>query len=227
MGSVILYFWPRWKKLKLDFFKWVLLATAVTGLVGWSLKKGIEAFLIPIFFQGTRAEIEQLFKSLPLIACGLFVVGILIWFSGSRPQQKVKKSLSPRLVMLIGLVQGLCLPLRGFSRSGATISTAILGGLSKALSEDFSFALAVALTPAAIWMEGHRLVAASGARGLGVADVGGGILPGILGMALSFIAGLVALRWLSSWLEQGKWKYFGLYCMGASIFIFGYFLTMR
>jgi undecaprenyl-diphosphatase len=35
-------------------------------------------------------------------------------------------------------------------------------------------------------------------------------------MLLSFVAGLVALRWLSRWLELGRWHFFGLYCVLAS-----------
>jgi undecaprenyl-diphosphatase len=35
-------------------------------------------------------------------------------------------------------------------------------------------------------------------------------------MLLSFLAGLVALRWLSRWLEHGRWHYFGFYCLAAS-----------
>ncbi len=42
------------------------------------------------------------------------------------------------------------------------------------------------------------------------------LLPGLLGMAFSFAAGLVALRWLSAWLEKGRWKYFGYYCLIAA-----------
>ena len=41
-------------------------------------------------------------------------------------------------------------------------------------------------------------------------------LPGIVGMFFSFLAGLAALRWLSSWLEHGRWHYFGFYCLAAS-----------
>jgi undecaprenyl-diphosphatase len=41
-------------------------------------------------------------------------------------------------------------------------------------------------------------------------------LPGIAGMFFSFLAGLAALRWLSSWLEHGRWHYFGFYCLAAS-----------
>jgi undecaprenyl-diphosphatase len=58
----------------------------------------------------------------------------------------------------IGAVQGLCLPFRGFSRSGATISTGMLVGVTKARAEVFSFALAVILTPPAIAREVLRVV---------------------------------------------------------------------
>jgi undecaprenyl-diphosphatase len=39
-------------------------------------------------------------------------------------------------------------------------------------------------------------------------------------MVLSFIAGLAALKWLSSWLESGKWYLFGIYCLVASAVVF-------
>ena len=39
-------------------------------------------------------------------------------------------------------------------------------------------------------------------------------------MLLSFVAGLAALRWLSSWLENGRWYLFGIYCMVASAVVF-------
>jgi undecaprenyl-diphosphatase len=30
------------------------------------------------------------------------------------------------------------------------------------------------------------------------------------------VAGLVALRWLSRWLEAGRWHFFGGYCLLAA-----------
>ena len=57
-------------------------------------------------------------------------------------------------------MQGLCLPFRGFSRSGATISAGMLAGVAKARAEEFSFALAVALTPVADGREILRLMKA-------------------------------------------------------------------
>jgi undecaprenyl-diphosphatase len=38
-------------------------------------------------------------------------------------------------------------------------------------------------------------------------------------MVFSFLAGLVALRWLSAWLERGRWKYFGFYAVFAALMI--------
>ncbi|HTR41495.1 MAG TPA: undecaprenyl-diphosphate phosphatase, partial [Pseudomonadales bacterium] len=41
-------------------------------------------------------------------------------------------------------------------------------------------------------------------------------LPSLIGMVFSFAAGLLALKWLSRWLESGKWMYFGVYCIAAA-----------
>ncbi|HTC19980.1 MAG TPA: undecaprenyl-diphosphate phosphatase, partial [bacterium] len=41
--------------------------------------------------------------------------------------------------------------------------------------------------------------------------------PGFLGMAFSFLAGLLALKWLSNWLEEGRWAWFGVYCLAAAV----------
>ena len=41
-----------------------------------------------------------------------------------------------------------------------------------------------------------------------------------VGGAALLLAGLVALRWLSSWLEQGRWAYFGYHCVVFSGVIF-------
>jgi undecaprenyl-diphosphatase len=94
----------------------------------------------------------------------------------------------------------------------------MLAGVPKALAEEFSFALAVVLTPAADGRELLRLMKAqhaSGAAGLAQA-----ILPGItaslLGALFAFLAGLLALRWLSRWLEHGRWYLFGIYCLAAA-----------
>jgi undecaprenyl-diphosphatase len=220
MFAVLYYFWPRWKKLKMDFLKWVIVATGVTGVVGLGLKKFIEKVILERMLGESDAEIEHLFKSLPLIGFSLFMVGILIFFAGKKEKKIKKHSLDAPSSIKVGIVQGLCLPFRGFSRSGATISTAMLSGIKKDLAEDFSFALAVVLTPPVIVRELYRLLKASGQSFQLSAEVGQLLMPGMLGMVFSFCAGLLALRWLSAWLERGLWSYFGIYCLTASGIVF-------
>jgi undecaprenyl-diphosphatase len=115
---------------------------------------------------------------------------------------------------IVGIVQGIALPFRGFSRSGSTISAGLALGLPKQKLEEFSFALAVVLTPVVIAQELHRLMKAHALSGDN--SVLHLLAPGLVGMVLSFGAGLLALKWLSGWLEAGRWKFFGFYCLAAA-----------
>jgi undecaprenyl-diphosphatase len=47
-------------------------------------------------------------------------------------------------------------------------------------------------------------------------DLHGTVVVSLLGALFSFVAGLVALKWLSNWLENGRWYLFGIYCLVAS-----------
>jgi undecaprenyl-diphosphatase len=115
---------------------------------------------------------------------------------------------------LIGAVRGLCLPFRGFSRSGATISTAMLLRVAKSRAEAFSFALAVVLTPLVVVREAMRLIHSRDTHGR--TDLASVAFSSLLGAAVAFLAGLLALKWLSRWLEGGRWYLFGIYCLVAA-----------
>jgi undecaprenyl-diphosphatase len=237
MFAVLFYFWPRWKLrffapasrgrsgIDWHFLAMVVFATAVTGVLGLMLKYLIEKVVLIEILHHDKGEVEQLFKNLPLIAGALLAVGVLIIAAGSRETKAEAPVLSPRSSFWIGVIQGLCLPFRGFSRSGATISMGLFCGVSRLLAEEFSFALAVVLTPPVIGLELNRLLHHKGhsasdllQKGTwedlsGLVDL---LLPGLMGMVFSFIAGLVALHFLSAALEKGRWKYFGYYCIAAS-----------
>src|SRR5262249_30103831 len=152
----------------------------------------------------------QLFKNLPMIATALSAAGLLILVSSRFDRPGATSSLTPGVSILIGLVQGLCLPFRGFSRSGATISTGLMCGLPRKLSEEFSFALAVVLTPPLIVRQTWKLLNSPEAGSTPVIDL---LTPGLVGMVFSFLSGLAALRLLSAVLEGGRWVFFGVYCL--------------
>lgn len=225
MLAVIVFFWNSWKE---NFFKdptvfwesvkWITAATAATGFVGLFLKLFIEKILLKGV---SHPEVELLFGNLPLIAAGLAAAGVLILWAGkgqARPS-KEQTTLGFKAALLIGMVQGICLPFRGFSRSGATISTGLILGIEKRKAEDFSFALAVILTPPVILREALRFLKVQHASALHGTSMIGLFLPSVVGMALSFMAGILALQWLSDWLGRGRWYLFGIYCLCASAVI--------
>jgi undecaprenyl-diphosphatase len=226
MFAVIFFFWRAWKrnffasrKVFLKSAKFIAVATIFTAVVGLLLK-----FLVEKLFMKDipHAEIELLFGNLVLISISLAGVGILIMIAGwkVRQRQDAKPGLDIKSSSWIGIVQGACLPFRGFSRSGATISTGLLLGIEKARVEEFSFALAVVLTPPVIAREVLRLLMAQHVNSLTSASTMSLFYPSLLGMALSFVAGIFALRWLSDWLERGRWHFFGIYCVCASLSVF-------
>jgi undecaprenyl-diphosphatase len=216
MFAVLFYFWKRWKGYfvsdlkKRSFVLALIMATSVTGIVGINLKLLLEKIILPWVTGNSHSEIEHLFKSLPLIGFSLFSVGCLIVYAGNHEKNAKSEIMSLKDSVWVGLVQGLCLPFRGFSRSGATISVSLMRGISRGLAEDFSFSLAVLITPPVIFLQLRRLLKAHAFSW----DL---FTPGLLGMGFSFLAGLVALRWLSSWLEQGRWRVFGYYCFFAAL----------
>jgi undecaprenyl-diphosphatase len=221
MFAVIVYFWRSWRA---TYFAsrhalWtnglqVALATAVTGVVGLALLEVIKH----VFAGNAQSfEIEHLFGNTKLIAAGLTCAGLLVIASSRRAGTAVGE-VSSRAAAWIGALQGLCLPFRGFSRSGATISCGLLLGVSRRRAEEFSFALAVVLTPAVIAKEGYRFYKAF-ASSVNFQELWHLLGPSLVGMILSFLAGLAALHWLSRWLEQGRWHFFGVYCLFAGVLV--------
>jgi len=130
MFAVIVYFWSQWRDAYFQstgafkkFAGFVVVATALTGLIGEAIIKIIEK----TFFRNVpHAEIEDLFGHLELIAPALALVGILILIAGiveKRNPKKEANDLNVRQAGIIVDVHGLCLPLHGFPRPGATVLT--------------------------------------------------------------------------------------------------------
>jgi undecaprenyl-diphosphatase len=225
MFAVIVYFWKQWRGTYFQsiasfkkFAGFVVLATALTGLIGEAIIKVIEK---TVFRRFPHGQIEDLFSHLELVAPALALVGILILVAGIAEKRKSAMGLTKttdlnaREAGIIGAVQGLCLPFRGFSRSGATISAGMLLGVAKSRAEMFSFALAVVLTPVVVVRELMRVVYDEHTNG--TAAFVAAAFPTLLGAVFAFLAGLIALKWLSRWLEGGRWYLFGIYCLMAAV----------
>jgi undecaprenyl-diphosphatase len=221
MVAVIVYFWRQWRTTYFQslaafrgFAGRVVVATVLTAVVGEGIALGIAKTALA---GHPHAEIEELFGHLEIIGPALAVAGVLIVAAGliaaRRPAPPGDDTLRLGQASVIGAVQGLCLPFRGFSRSGATISAGLLLGVSRRQAEAFSFALAVVLTPPVVAREALRLLHSRGTDPAGIAGAAG---QSVLGAVVAFGAGLIALRWLSRWLEGGRWYLFGIYCLFAA-----------
>jgi undecaprenyl-diphosphatase len=229
MFAVIVYFWRQWVntffsswEAFLRFAQMVFAGCFLTGLVGYPLN----LLIVHLLGGGIRkAEIEELFNKLNWIAPALAVVGILIiyagWQEARQPANEANrevKSLSWLEAAVMGIVQGFAIPFRGFSRSGSTISAGLLAGGKREAVESFSFALAVAITPIAIAREAYRIHHATHHANIPV-HLASTMVPSLLGLACAFFAGLLGLKWLSGWLEQGRWYLFGIYCLVAAAIV--------
>ena len=228
MFAVILYFWKAWKRTFFSdaaSFRRMCLhvgsATLITLVVGFGLKLLIEKV---IMHGSAHHEMEDLFGHLPSVGTALLTAGLLILAAGYLRGKNGHQEISLRSSLWIGASQGLCLPFRGLSRSGTTISTGMLLGLSRQRVEEFSFALAVVITPPAIAKELLRLLRSHDAAAA-PSELLHLLGPGLFGMAGAFVAGLLALKLLSSWLEKGHWAWFGYYCVAFAGFVF--FLASR
>lgn len=163
-----------------------------------------------------KTFIEELFI-MPLFVSGmLFTTGIILWLSGKfSPVDDEPRELNKVSALIIGTVQGLA-TLPGISRSGMTISVALMRGIDRAKAARFSLLLSV---PAIL-----------GATLLELKDVGVDIpaLTIIAGTLAAFIVGYMAIKVLLSVLKKGQFSKFAYYCWAVGVVaVVGYVIKAR
>ena len=155
---------------------------------------------------GFKDGLEKLFDNIIVVGFALVFTGIILigsfYFKSENKKNTIIKA------CLIGIAQAIAI-IPGISRSGITISFALFLGLDARQAAKFSFFLAIPVI--------------SGAGILMATDLRDGfsinIYTATSGLITSFFVGMVALKWLLTWLEGGKFHYFGIYCFLIGIFI--------
>ena len=165
----------------------------------------IPAAIVGLFFDHL---IEQFFDgNITFVAFMLLITGVLLFISERIPKNDRPISISSALI--VGISQAFAL-LPGISRSGATISTALIMGIDKEKAARFSFLMVVPL------IIGKMLAdVLSGEFLLNAPDMGY-LLTGFIA---AFVAGFAACTWMLQIVKRSKLKWFALYCFLVAILI--------
>ncbi|MFJ9152390.1 undecaprenyl-diphosphate phosphatase [Streptomyces sp. NPDC102270] len=175
------------------------------------------AATVPIVIVGLAAKplIEGPLASLWVVAGSLIVGSGVMWAADQMGRHKRgEDDTSFKDAMLVGSSQILALLFPGFSRSGATMSTALILDLDRVAATRLSFFLGIpALTGAGIYELKDALGAGVGAAPLAV------------GTAVSFVVAYASIAWLLKFVAKYSFNAFVIYRVIVGLLLFGLLTT--
>lgn len=164
--------------------------------------------------------LDKHFYNFIVVSVALIVYGVAFLFIESKNREsKVKiddlSLLTYKDALKIGAFQVLSL-IPGTSRSGSTILGGMLSGVSRKVSAEFSFFMAI---PIMLGASGLKIVKFMFS---GFNVTGGEIALLLIGMVVSFIVSVVAIRFLMDFVKKHSFKAFGYYriALGALVLLF-------
>jgi undecaprenyl-diphosphatase len=204
--AVALYFWKDWLRLFSKGFTdtrspdgrlfWYLVMATIPGaLIGFALEE----------------KAETVFRNPVLIAVMLIVLGVILYWADRKGAKEVAvKNISLRTSLLIGISQALAV-IPGVSRSGVTMSVALLLGLTREAAARFSFLLSAPIIFGAAVIKLPSVIA-------NPAVITSGF---ILGMIVSCATGLIAIGFLLRFVQTKTFLPFAWYrfILGAVVII--------
>lgn len=163
----------------------------------------LPAALIGVFFE---TELECLFSNnIVLVGAMLIITGLLLILADRA--QNTSKNVSFKNAFTVGVAQAVAI-LPGISRSGATISTAVLLGIDKTKAARFSFLMVIPLIFGKIFKDifsGELSYENAQITSLGI------------GFIAAFVSGLLACTWMIRLVKNSQLKYFAYYCAVVGI----------
>lgn len=141
--------------------------------------------------------------------CFLVTGALLLTSTYISKKKTLNREVNTTDAFAVGLAQVFAAGFPGISRSGSTISTGMICGVSKEYMVEYSFILGI---PA--------IVVANVVEFKDAVEVGAQleILPTIIGILVSAVVGVACIKLLQWILKKDMWKYFGFYCLVIGIF---------
>ncbi|GAA3656679.1 undecaprenyl-diphosphate phosphatase [Asaccharospora irregularis] len=167
-------------------------------------------------------QINALFYNFQTVAIALIVFGIFFilvenYNKGRRPVVKNMNQLTYKMALIIGLFQLIAAVFPGTSRSGATILGALLIGVSREVSAEFTFFLAIPVMFGASLLKLIKF---------GIAFTGFELTVLIVGMVVAFIVSVWAIKFLVGYIKKHDFKVFGWYriILGSILLVYYFFI---
>lgn len=164
--------------------------------------------MIPVGVVGVLFEkqIEELFAGkVLLVGAMLLLTGVLLFLTTQAKETSGKVGYKEAII--IGITQAIAI-LPGISRSGATISTSLLLGVSREQAARFSFLMVLPPIIGATLLKVKKYVELSA----DAATEQMASTPLLIGFIAAFVTGLLACTWMIELVKRGKLIYFAIYC---------------
>lgn len=152
-----------------------------------------------------------------LILFGVAFIVIENWNKGRKPRIKSLASLTYRDALIIGLFQLIAAVFPGTSRSGATIVGALLIGVSRVVSAEFTFFLAIPVMFGASLLKLVKF-------GFSFSMTEASLL--IIGMVVAFVVSMGVISFLMGYIKKHDFKVFGWYRIVLGILVLLYFYVI-
>jgi len=183
-------------------------------LTSWELLKRIVVAFIPTAVIGLVLYkiIKQLLGSPTVVLWTLGIGGILLivfewWYDEPADARENLETMPYRTAALLGVAQSVAV-IPGVSRSAATIVGGLSLGLSRRAIVEFSFLLAIPTMAAASALDLYKSAESFSGDQWGVL---------LIGIVVSWLVALVAIRWLLRYIRSHDFTFFGIYRVLAAL----------
>jgi undecaprenyl-diphosphatase len=199
--ALLIYYWRQWLAMAASLFN---SDHANRRLLILLITASIPGAIIGVLFE---KQAESTFRSPPLIAITLALMGLALWlFDYIRPQRRGITEIGFIDALLIGLSQSFAI-IPGVSRSGATITTARLVSMNREDAANFSFLMATPIIAGAGLLEARHLLHSGNGSAL------------TLGFVAAAVFGLLAIGALLRFVRTRTYGPFAWYRLALAIFI--------
>ncbi len=202
--------------LSLDALRmWIKIVIACIPAVIYAfvLDEKLEPFMKSTVFK-TNITVETMVIALMLIFVGILFIVVENKQKNKEPKVTSISKISYTQALIIGICQLIAAILPGTSRSGSTIIGGLTMGISRAVIVEFTFFLGIPVMFGASLLKILK-------HGLAFSALELSIL--LVGMVVSFIVSLIAIRFILNYIKTHDFKAFGIYRIILGLIVLLYF----